>query len=495
MPRLSALLFRTAAALLMGTAAAAVVPAGAGAAVHIDFGFHYFQDRLGAQGRWIYNPIWGEVWQPRRRLVGAGFQPYTNGYWQFTAEYGWYWVSYDPFDDLVYHYGRWVFDPAQGWLWLPGYTWGPGWVIWREGGGYSGWMPMPPDETFISGSGLSLGLNFGSWGVNFYGYNRWYGGRVDPSRFWIFVSNRDLADRDYRKFVVPRDRAKSLIAGTRNVTRFEVVNNRVVNRSLDVKAIERAAGRRIAPVPAKSVIKPNAVVMTVDESRTIRQRERAQHPIRENPFRENAGSGPAGGGSAPGTGREPGERDKASGRTGGAMAGPPAGSAAGQSGQPGAASGEMRGVPGREPPTPAGSPGQGTAPAPRGSMPPRPGGTEAVTPEREERAPRNGGMSGAGTTGPAGSESPRGAPAMPGGVSPGAAGGEKASRAPRNITPGARAMPRSGSGGAQNAPMGAPAGGDATPPRAAKGNPPEEATPPSPKRKSKQEQPESESPR
>jgi hypothetical protein len=310
----------TAAILLAGAATTIPVePAKAAFSFNINFGFNTFRDRLSVQGRWLRSPIWGDVWQPRRRLVGPDFQPYTNGYWQYTSEYGWYWVSEDPFDDVVYHYGRWVYDPDQHWLWIPGYTWGPGWVVWREGGGYSGWMPMPPDEAFVSGRGLSLGMNFGAWNVNLYGYNRWYGNRVDPGRFWVFVDNRNLADRDYRRFVAPPERARVLLTNTRNVTNFTVVNNRVVNRSIDVNVVERASGRRIQPVAARTVMKPNAIVTTVDESNHVRERERAAHPIRSDAFTGGAG-GP--GGAMGGPGGATGGRGGTMGGPGGAMGGP-----------------------------------------------------------------------------------------------------------------------------------------------------------------------------
>ncbi len=308
MRSLPGFVFSAAAMLMTGAAIVPAEPARAAVSFNLDFGFNYFHDRLADRGRWVSSPIWGDVWQPGRRFVGADFQPYTNGYWEYTDEYGWYWVSDDPFDDVVYHYGRWVYDPDMSWVWIPGYTRGPGWVVWREGDGYSGWLPMPPDEAFISGNGLSLGMNFGSSGVNFYGYDRWYGNRVDPDRFWVFVDNRNLANRDYRRFVVPRERAKALVTSTRNVTKFEVVNNRVVNRSIDVKIVERASGRRIAPVPAREVIKANAIVTTVDESNRVRERERVQHPIRAD-FTKGA------------TGAKGNQPGNASGRPGGAMTG------------------------------------------------------------------------------------------------------------------------------------------------------------------------------
>ena len=165
MRSLPGFVFSAAAMLMTGAAIVPAEPAQAAVSFNLNFGFNYFHDRLADRGRWVSSPIWGDVWQPGRRFVGADFQPYTNGYWEYTDEYGWYWVSDDPFDDVVYHYGRWVYDPDMSWVWIPGYTWGPGWVVWREGDGYSGWLPMPPDEAFVSGSGLSLGMNFGSSGV------------------------------------------------------------------------------------------------------------------------------------------------------------------------------------------------------------------------------------------------------------------------------------------------------------------------------------------
>ncbi|HEY1962419.1 MAG TPA: DUF6600 domain-containing protein [Rhizomicrobium sp.] len=277
-----------AAALLLSGASLVALAPPAQAAVGIRLGFNYFHDRMAPYGRWLHHPLWGDVWRPRRSLAGPGFQPYTNGHWELTDEYGWYWVSDDAFDDVVYHYGRWVYDPQWEWLWVPGYTWAPAWVSWREGEDYTGWMPLPPDQAFLSGGGLSFGVNLGAVGFDF--YRRWYGPRVDADRFYVFVDNRHLVERDYRRFRVPRERVVTIISRTRPVTRFEVVNNRVVNRGVDVKVIERAAGRRIAPVSAKVVIKPNAVITTVNEAKEIRQRERVQHPIEAE--RRGAGAAP-----------------------------------------------------------------------------------------------------------------------------------------------------------------------------------------------------------
>jgi hypothetical protein len=63
----------------------------------------------------------------------------------YTSEYGWVWVSEEPWGWVVYHYGNWVWTSQHGWVWVAGDVWGPSWVDWCYGGGYVGWTPMPPD--------------------------------------------------------------------------------------------------------------------------------------------------------------------------------------------------------------------------------------------------------------------------------------------------------------------------------------------------------------
>ena len=87
MNRFSISALSTAAILLAGTAPVVIAPAKAAFSFNINFGFNTFRDRLGDRGRWVHNAYWGEVWQPRRRVVGDNFQPYTNGYWEYTDEY------------------------------------------------------------------------------------------------------------------------------------------------------------------------------------------------------------------------------------------------------------------------------------------------------------------------------------------------------------------------------------------------------------------------
>src|SRR5215469_12245821 len=258
---------------------------------YADISFNSFHDQLAQYGYWVYSDRWGLVWQPAG--VPDDFRPYmSDGYWTYTDEYGWYWASNYPWGDIAFHYGRWINDPDDGWMWIPGYTWSPGWVVWRTSGQYIGWMPAPPDEAFLSGRGdVSLGISFGfgggqvafNWNNDpYYGYRSWYGPDFDDRRFaanWVFIGTGHMADRDYRAVVV-RDPVQvvNIIHVTRNVTNYTVVNNYVVNKSIDVHVVERAAGHPIAVVPARVVIRHPEMIARVDVSQRIAERERVFTP-------------------------------------------------------------------------------------------------------------------------------------------------------------------------------------------------------------------------
>lgn len=110
---------------------------------------------LSPHGDWVDTGDYGRVWDP---WVGAGWQPYVDGYWGWGS-YGWTWISYEPWA-WTFHYGRWAFAPAYGWVWVPGTVWGPAWVDWYWGGGWVGWAPLgfpgfavPINQfVFVSGS-------------------------------------------------------------------------------------------------------------------------------------------------------------------------------------------------------------------------------------------------------------------------------------------------------------------------------------------------------
>jgi hypothetical protein len=103
-----------------------------------------FEAELAPYGDWVNDDTYGEVWMPSEQVVGPDFTPYaTGGYWNNT-EYGWTWISDWDWGWAPFHYGRWTRLPSHHWCWVPGRTWGPGWVTWRHGGGYTGWAALPP---------------------------------------------------------------------------------------------------------------------------------------------------------------------------------------------------------------------------------------------------------------------------------------------------------------------------------------------------------------
>ncbi len=91
-------------------------------------------------GQWTQLGSYGAVWEPN--VSDPDWTPYSVGHWAYT-DYGWTWVSDEPWGWITYHYGRWV-DFNQSWYWVPGTAWAPAWVGWRYGGGYCGWVPLPP---------------------------------------------------------------------------------------------------------------------------------------------------------------------------------------------------------------------------------------------------------------------------------------------------------------------------------------------------------------
>lgn len=75
-------------------------------------------------------PGYGWVWQPYG--IGAGWNPFYSGYWNYYPATGWMWCSYAPWGWYPYRYGSWAFAPGYGWVWSPGRTFG------------TGWHPIPP---------------------------------------------------------------------------------------------------------------------------------------------------------------------------------------------------------------------------------------------------------------------------------------------------------------------------------------------------------------
>ncbi len=122
-------------------------------------------EELDANGRWVNDPSYGQVWVP---TVDPGWAPYRVGRWVWVDYYGWTWVSGDPWGWAPYHYGRWYQGP-YGWAWWPGAVYGP--YYWRPAlVGFFGWG---------GGVGFGVGFGFGNVGwvalAPFERFHPWYG--------------------------------------------------------------------------------------------------------------------------------------------------------------------------------------------------------------------------------------------------------------------------------------------------------------------------------
>jgi len=190
----------------------------------------FFYDELAPYGTWSEMAPYGHVWRPSS--IYSGWRPYTTGSWAYT-DFGWTYVSDDPWGWATYHYGRWGYD--GDWYWVPGDTWAPAWVSWRYGDGFVGWAPLPPDVAWSGHGGLAVS---GS------DLDR----RIRPTA-WSFVPDEDLQSTSIRTVVLPPSRNQGLIQRTRNVTRYGSFADRPAERGLDPGLIQRATGHVVQRRP------------------------------------------------------------------------------------------------------------------------------------------------------------------------------------------------------------------------------------------------------
>ena len=138
-------------------------------------------EELDANGRWVNDPSYGQVWVPN---VDPSWAPYRVGRWVWVDYYGWTWVSGDPWGWAPYHYGRW-YNGQYGWAWWPGALYGPyywqpalvGFFGWGPGLGFGvgfgfgfgnvGWVALAPFERFSPGYGPGIyGRGFGAVNIS-----------------------------------------------------------------------------------------------------------------------------------------------------------------------------------------------------------------------------------------------------------------------------------------------------------------------------------------
>ncbi|MDD1643647.1 MAG: hypothetical protein LUQ29_10315, partial [Methylococcaceae bacterium] len=194
-----------------------------------------FHDALAPYGNWVNHRTYGQIWYPRN--VAQNWRPYTDGYWAHTHDFGWLWVSNEPWGWAPFHYGRWAWDNWYGWVWVPGRTWAPAWVFWRSGGGYAAWAPMPPNVVWQPGIGLN---------ISYFNYDR------DLSwDSWVAVREYDLPNRYLSRRICPPRQNRQIINVTNYTNNVTLINNNIVNQGVPVKQIEQITRQPVVSVVPK----------------------------------------------------------------------------------------------------------------------------------------------------------------------------------------------------------------------------------------------------
>ena len=261
---------RILAALAIGGAFAVASPPPAAAEVSVSVSFFY--DHLAPYGRWVAAGSYGRCWAPAR--VAVGWAPYVDGEWVWT-DYGWTWISSDPWGDVVYHYGTWVWVDPYGWVWVPGTIWAPAWVTWAYTEDYVGWAPVPPSFV-LSASG--------------------YGGGavVVPAARYVFVPSARFVGINVASVRVPAPQTATLLARSTKVTRYTVSGGIVHTAGPPTARIERATGHRVERVGIDRIrSKPTTLAAAgATRSRSVRvvapARERDRAIASRSPAGEHA---------------------------------------------------------------------------------------------------------------------------------------------------------------------------------------------------------------
>jgi hypothetical protein len=205
--------------------------------------FGFFYSALAPHGEWIEVESGTRVWRPSH--IPNQWRPYLDGRWVWTDDYGWYWMSNEPFGWITYHYGRWYFDDYYGWVWMPDDVWAPAWVEWRYDDDYIGWAPLPPYARF----NMTFGIRFTT---------HW----VAPVHYWNFVRyNRFNSVIRYRD-TAPEEYARRLIHTGRRGLQYGIDHERIINRGVDRTIIERRGNMRFTNTEVKGILEQSGERMT-----------------------------------------------------------------------------------------------------------------------------------------------------------------------------------------------------------------------------------------
>lgn len=235
-----------------------------GGPVGADPAVDMFYNDLAPYGEWVYVDGPGWVWSPYG--VEADWRPYQYGHWVYT-DYGWTWASDEEFGWAVYHYGRWHQAPRYGWVWVPGTDWGPAWVAWHESDDWVGWAPLPYHVRWRAGVGLDWGHSSVQVAIQ--------------SGQWSFVAARYLVDPHVDRHIAPRSHNTTYIRVTKHVTNYTYIDNRVINRSVQVNKIGRAVGHPVRTHRVRQADHPGQTRGGQDDGDDLVIYRPREHPGRE----------------------------------------------------------------------------------------------------------------------------------------------------------------------------------------------------------------------
>ncbi len=214
----------------------------------------YFHQELSPHGKWFLVEDNRWCWQPTVVMGNAEWRPYWDrGHWVNTDQ-GWYWASDYPWGWAAFHYGRWNLHPRHGWIWFPDRVWASSWVVWRTGGDYCGWAPLPWGAYYdqasarFSYNGKFVGANF-DFGLGWQHFN--------------FSYTRELGETPRRHFVREFE-ARNVFNQTTIINRYSanrvVENNQtqfhMANRGPDFAGLPGGKGRSMEVVKLQEMQAP-----------------------------------------------------------------------------------------------------------------------------------------------------------------------------------------------------------------------------------------------
>ncbi|MFB3895404.1 MAG: DUF6600 domain-containing protein [bacterium] len=213
----------------------------------------YFYDSLLPYGQWVLMPDNTWAWIPYDMPVD--WRPYTLGHWVYT-DYGWTWVSDEPWGWACFHYGRWDYDNDYGWAWYPGRVWGPAWVVWRYNDDWIGWAPCPRQLHWRDDRGFDLK----KFNIQI----------MIASHNFCFVPTRHIFDNDLHRQIMPVTWNTRVVNITKPDMRYTIDNHRIINQMpVEPSRLENIIGHPILKLNLIAANQPTNKVIIQNHDNTI----------------------------------------------------------------------------------------------------------------------------------------------------------------------------------------------------------------------------------